>query len=193
MPAMFLESDRLWFRAPEKSDVPFLTSALLDPRVRRHLLVGRYPFSEAGEEVWIERHAQPPAVDGVTDVVMVFGLKGGDQPLGSTGLHRISMLHRHAEWGIFIGRPEEWGKGYGREVARTTLRYGFDTLNLHRIQLRVIADNERGIKAYRSAGFKDEGRQREASYVDGKYVDLLLMAVLRHEWRKAAGVGQPSR
>ncbi|MBK8205816.1 MAG: GNAT family N-acetyltransferase [Planctomycetes bacterium] len=192
MPATFLESDRLWYRAPEKSDVPFLTSALLDPRVRRNLLVGRYPFSEAGEEKWIERHAQPPAVDGVTDVVMVFGPKGSEQPLGSTGLHRISMLHRSAEWGIFIGRPEEWGKGYGREVARGMLRYGFDTLNLHRIHLRVNADNERGIKAYRAAGFIDEGRQREASYVEGKYVDLVLMAVLRHEWRKSV-VEQPSR
>lgn len=183
MSPVFLESERLWFRAPERSDVPFLTAALQDPRVRRNMLVGRYPFNEEGEAKWLERVSASPAIDHQTDVVLTFGVKVTDAPIGNTGLHRISMLHRNAEWGLFIGRTEEWGKGYGREVARAMLRYGFDTLNLHRIYLRVNADNERGIKAYRAAGFVDEGRQRQAMFVDGKYVDVLFMGVLREEWR----------
>jgi RimJ/RimL family protein N-acetyltransferase len=185
--AVFLESERLWFRAPEKADAAFYTQALQDPRVRRNLLVGRYPFNEEAELKWLERHAEPPAFDGVTDVVMAFGIKGEDQPLGTSGLHRISMLHRRAEWGIFIGRPEEWGKSYGREVARTMLRYGFHTLNLHRIYLRVNADNEGGIKAYRAAGFKDEGVFRQHIYREGEYVDMRLMGILRDEWEAQAG------
>jgi RimJ/RimL family protein N-acetyltransferase len=181
--ATFLESERLWFRAPEKSDVAFYMQALQDPRVRRNLLIGRYPFNEAGELAWLERHSEPPAIDGKTDVVMAFGLKGSDQPLGTTGLHRISMLHRNAEWGVFVGRPEDWGKGFGREVARTTLRYAFDTLNLHRVYLRVNADNERGLRSYKAAGFVREGVQRAHIFVEGKYVDLVLMGVLRDEWQ----------
>ncbi|MCZ7605346.1 MAG: GNAT family N-acetyltransferase [Planctomycetota bacterium] len=181
----FLETERLWFRAPQPSDAPFFNQALQDPRIRRNLLIGRYPFSEEGERKWMERHAEPPTADGLTDVVFTFGLKGESAPLGNSGLHRISMIHRNAEWGIFIGRPEHWGKGLGREVAGALLRYGFDTLNLHRIYLRVNADNERGVRAYRAAGFKDEGVLRQAIFVDGKYVDLLMMGVLRDEWRKA--------
>lgn len=183
MSPVFLESERLWYRAPERADLPFLTAALQDPPVRRNLLLGRYPFNEEGEAKWFERISAAPAGDNQTDVFMTFGVKGSDAQLGSTGLHRISMLHRNAEWGLFIGRPQEWGKGYGREVARTMLRYAFHTLNLHRVYLRVNADNERGAKAYRAAGFVDEGRHRQAVFVDGKYVDVLLMGALRDEWR----------
>lgn len=184
MSPAFLESERLWYRAPDPVDAEFFTHALQDPRVRRNLLIARYPFNVEGERKWMEANSQPPSADGKTDVGLTFGVKGDDKPLGNTGLHRISMLHRNAEWGIVIMRPEEWGKGYGREVAGTMLRYGFDTLNLHRIYLRVNADNDRGVRAYQAAGFKDEGVLRQHIYVDGKYVDLRMMAMLRDEWRK---------
>jgi RimJ/RimL family protein N-acetyltransferase len=181
----FLETDRLWFRAPQTADAPFFNQALQDPRIRRNLLIGRYPFNVESSRKWVESRTEAPAADGLTDVIMTFGLKGQDQPLGNSGLHRISMIHRNAEWGIFIGRPEHWGKGFGREVAGAMLRYAFDTLNLHRVYLRVNADHEPGIRSYRAAGFKDEGVLRQAIFVDGKYVDLLLMGVLRDEWREA--------
>ena len=183
MAAVYQESERLWFRAPDKSDAAFFAQALQDPRVRRNLLVGRYPFNLASEEAWIERHSGPPAMDNQTDVVMAFGIKGEDRALGASGLHRISAIHRNAEWGITIGRPEEWGKGYGREVAGAMLKYAFESLNLHRVYLRVNADNERGIRAYKAAGFVEEGVSRQHMYVEGKYLDMLQMAVLRTEWR----------
>lgn len=179
---IYMESDRLWFRAPQASDVPFFTQALQDPRVRRTLAIGRYPFSEASEAAWLERLNQPPAFDGRTDVLFTFGLKGDDAPLGNTGLNGISAIHRNAEWGIFIGRPEEWGKGYGREVCRQMLNYAFKTLNLHRVYLRALVINERGIKAYKAAGFRHEGVLRQHQFVDGEYVDMVQMGVLCDEW-----------
>lgn len=180
----FMESERLWYRAPERADAPLFTRWLQDSRVSRNLLIGRFPFNEENEGKWIDaQSAGPPSIEGKTDVVMAFGLKGETQPIGSTGLHRISWLHRHAEWGILIGETEQWGKGLGREVARATLRYAFNTLNLHRVFLRVNADNERGVRAYRAAGFVDEGVARQATFVQGKYVDQLLMAALRDEWK----------
>lgn len=178
---VYMESERLWYRAPERTDAPFFTAALQDPRVRLNLGMGRYPFNEEGEAKWIEQQSKPPVMDGATDVVLAFGVKGGEI-LGSTGLHRISMLHRSCEWGIFIGRPDEWGKGYGREVAKATLRYAFNTLNLHRVQLRVNVTNEAGVKAYRAAGFVDEGCLRQSMFVEGAWVDVLVMAALRDEW-----------
>jgi len=184
MAAVYMESERLWFRAPEQSDAAFYTHALQDSRVRRNLLVGRYPFSQGAEAAWLARRAEAPAVDNVTDVVMGFGLKGEDRLLGGSGLHHISMIHRNAEWGIFIGRAEEWGKGLGREVARAMLGYAFETLNLHRVYLRVNADNERGIRAYKGAGFIEEGTLRQHIYVEGEYLDMVQMGILRTDWRK---------
>lgn len=182
MSAIFLESERLWYRARELSDAAFFTKALQDIRVSRHLMVGRFPFNEEGERKFLEGANHPPQIDAATDVALVFGIKDEEQALGASGLHRINWLHRNAEWGIVIGRPDEWGKGYGREVARTMLNYAFNSLNLHRVYLRVDASNEKGVKAYEAAGFKHEGVAREAVFVDGAYVDQIVMAVLRHEW-----------
>lgn len=181
--AAYMESERLWFRAPQKSDAPFFTQALQDPRVRRTLFAGRYPFNEQSEEAWLERMSQPPIMDGRTDVLFTFGLKGEDQALGNSGLHKISMVHRNAEWGIFIGRPEQWGKGYGREVCKQMLGYAFHTLNLHRVYLRALTSNEGGIKAYKAAGFRQEGVLRQHMFVNGEYVDMVQMGVLRDEWQ----------
>jgi len=55
-------------------------------------------------------------------------------------------------------------------------------LNLDRVFLRVYADNPRAIRAYRKAGFVEEGRMREAVFKHGKYVDVILMSVLRADW-----------
>ncbi|MCC6465223.1 MAG: GNAT family N-acetyltransferase [Planctomycetes bacterium] len=181
--AIYMNSERLWFRAPMGADAAVLTGFLHDPRVRRNLAIGRYPFSEEGEARWLAEQDHPPAMDGQTDVRFAFGAQGQEQVLGVTGLHRISMLHRNAEWGILIGRPEEWGKGYGREVARAMLAYAFRTLNLHRVWLRVNADHPGGIKAYEAAGFRREGVFRQHIFVDGTWVDQVAMAALATEWK----------
>jgi len=62
------------------------------------------------------------------------------------------------------------------------LQHGFETLNLHRIFLRVYEDNLQAIRAYEKAGFKHEGRLREDRYYRGKYYDTLMMSMLKNEW-----------
>ncbi len=86
--------------------------------------------------------------------------------------------------GIVIGEKTYWNKGYGTEVIGLLLRHGFTTLNLHRIYLRVFQNNKRAIRAYEKAGFIHEGRQRQAEFQDGKYLDVILMSVLKDEWKE---------
>ena len=68
------------------------------------------------------------------------------------------------------------------------LDYGFGTLNLNRMQLRVNRTNPGARRAYEKAGYVSEGTLRQAVYADGEYSDLELMSVLRVEW-EAARVG----
>ncbi len=62
-------------------------------------------------------------------------------------------------------------------------KYGFEDLNLHRIWLRVFETNQRAIRSYDKAGFTLEGKFREAQYRDGKYVDVMIMSMLKSEWQ----------
>jgi RimJ/RimL family protein N-acetyltransferase len=68
---------------------------------------------------------------------------------------------------------------------RLMLKFGFETLNLNRIFLRVYEYNQRAIRSYEKAGFVLEGKLRQARYQAGKYHDEYIMSVLRSEWDQA--------
>lgn len=67
------------------------------------------------------------------------------------------------------------------------LDYAFRLRNLSRVWLEVYAGNERAIRAYTACGFVEEGRMREHIWLNGRYVDNVLMGVLRKEWVTARG------
>ena len=67
--------------------------------------------------------------------------------------------------------------------AHMMLRYAFDELGLHRVQLVVNGFNERAQAAYRKAGFTEEGRSREAVFRAGRWHDLIHMGILDREFR----------
>jgi RimJ/RimL family protein N-acetyltransferase len=81
-----------------------------------------------------------------------------------------------------IGERDCWGRGYGTEVARLMLDYAFTALGLHNVQLRAYAFNQRGLGAYRRAGFKEFGRRREARRLGSRRYDIVHMDCLASEF-----------
>jgi RimJ/RimL family protein N-acetyltransferase len=143
----------------------------------RHL-ESRYPISRPVEREIVERLTKPQANDKVFAIEMI----EGGLYLGNVGLHRISWEDRRATFGIFIGEKAYWGKGYGTDATRAIVRFAFDQMNLNRIDLQVLADNERGIRCYEKVGFVREGVQRQHRYREGRYVDMMMMSILREEY-----------
>jgi RimJ/RimL family protein N-acetyltransferase len=83
-----------------------------------------------------------------------------------------------------IGAKQHWNRGYGTEAFNLIIEHGFNTLNLNRIWLRVYENNPQAIRSYEKAGLTIEGRKRQAHYDKGAYVDVILMSILRSEWKK---------
>jgi len=113
--------------------------------------------------------------------IFAIRLVENNQLIGSCQLRNIHLLHRNAELQIRIGENINRGKGYGSEALQLLLHFGFTDLNLQRIYLHVFATNEIAIKAYQKVGFIHEGLLRKAAFVDGEYVDILVMSVLQNE------------
>lgn len=92
---------------------------------------------------------------------------------------------------ITIGERDAWGQGYGTEAAELMLWLAFERIGLHRVGLTVFSFNERAIRSYEKAGFRVEGRLREAIARDDRYWDEVQMGILRDEWlaRRAETVG----
>lgn len=104
--------------------------------------------------------------------------------IGTCQLHSISCTHRSAELAIRIGEKNLLGRGLGTEALRLLLIHGFEDLNLNRIYLTVMNHNKRAIRAYRKIGFRIEGKMRSSAFIGGSFVDVILMGILKREFRR---------
>lgn len=172
----FREGERIYFRPLELEDLEVLQRWINDPENHQFFTIFG-PVNRGQEREWLEGI---PKREGT----FAFGiaLKAGDRPIGTIELRCGDRPHRSGEIGIMIGERGFKGQGYGTEAMRLILAYGFRTLNLHRIGLRVFANNPRGIRCYEKAGFKREGVLREARWWDGRWWDVLEYGILDREW-----------
>ncbi|HUY79844.1 MAG TPA: GNAT family protein, partial [Ktedonobacterales bacterium] len=89
---------------------------------------------------------------------------------------------RKATLRILIG-PRWQGQGYGSAALRQLIGYCFDELGLRRLGLVVRADNARALGVYQRLGFVAEGRERDAAWVNGHWIDFIHMGLLAPDWR----------
>lgn len=107
------------------------------------------------------------------------------RPLGRIGLNNFRPRDGMASLYIFVGERETWGRGYGRDALMTLLSYAFETLNLRQVELWTLADNERAIHMYKACGFVEDARLRDRSWIEGHYVDHLVMSINADEFARA--------
>lgn len=105
-----------------------------------------------------------------------------DQIIGESVLNEIDFDTKSASFRIALFKGEYFGKGIGSEAIKMTLQFGFEKLNLHRIELEVFSFNKRAYTAYRNAGFVEEGRKRDGKFINGEYCDVIIMGILQNEY-----------
>lgn len=180
-----LIGERVRLRPLEEGDAPRFQQWFNDEETLRWLSTVGYQRSLSAEERSIRDHHENDWEHGVA--LVIEATDRGDEPLpiGNIVLRNLSAESRHAEVGISIGADEDRGRGYGADALRTICRFGFDELDLHRIELATLAYNVRAVRSYEQVGFVLEGRRREHRYRGGRYWDLLMMGLLRSDF--AAG------
>ena len=148
----------------------------------RQFLKSVRPFSRQQEEDFIRRTWKEHELG----VGSIWGIirRSNTQLIGTVGLHDITRNSRTSELGIAIWKPDNWSKGYGTEAMTLILDYGFHFLNLQMIYLRVIEYNERAQRAYKKLGFKIGGRFRRMEYFSNQYHDMIIMDLIKEEWRE---------
>ena len=170
-----IEGKLINLRAPEMSDLERNTRWINDREVTRFLQM-RYQMSGLAEEAWLRDLTSKP----ISYERAFFAIETKDYVhIGNTNLFNASPENRSAELGIMVGEKEYWSRGFGTDAVSTLAGFGFDEMNLNRIQLTVYSFNERAQAAYRKAGFVEEGRLRQAMYRQGVYHDILVMGLLR--------------
>ena len=181
--------NQIRLRAIEREDLPSFVRWLNDPEVRRglsHVM----PLSLAEENDWFDGVLKRPVYERPQAIEIQPDPKKDEWIfVGNCGYISIDWLNRLAELGIHIGEKKYWNQGFGTKAIQLLLLHGFESLNLHRLWLRVFETNQGAIRSYEKAGFKLEGKFREAQYLEGKYVDVMIMSVLSSEWQTIKNKG----
>lgn len=175
---------RVRLRPVDKDDLPRFVKWLADPELRSYL-DNPLPISPAQEERWFERNLAAGSEQTWSIDLQPPDAVGPWQHIGSCGYRCVDARSRAGEAGILVGARDHWGKGYGTDALQTLVAWGFYTLNLNRVQVRVFADNERAIRSCQKVGFQLEGRLRQGNFANGAYRDVLIMGVLRQDWAQA--------
>lgn len=106
--------------------------------------------------------------------------------IGSSLLLEMDRQNRNAKAAIAIWDPADWGKGYGTAALLLLLKHAFEELKLHRISLHngVFEFNERAIALYKKCGFRIEGIRRQEYFHQGRWWDVVEMAILEDDYLK---------
>jgi len=168
---------RIQLRAIELEDLPLMVKWRNDPEVHRHFYEHE-PFSLVMQKAWFEQFLKRR-----DEKLWIIEITGTHEAIGTVGLVHIDWRSRKAEWGRLLIFPEEYRHGgYGSEIESLVLRYFFDHMNMNRLQCEVLAENERAIALYKRFGFKQEGLFRQYVFKEGRYRDVVYLAMLREQY-----------
>lgn len=175
-----IDSERILLRQLTEDDAPAILAEFNHPEVTRHL------------------NPDPPVVnlDSARTIIAWFNelfenqegwrwgieLKAKRQLIGTCGFHQWKPKHRCAEIGYDF-RYEYWGKGFASEVVGRMLQFGFEEMNLHRIEADCHEDNIGSARVLEKAGFTLEGMWREREFEHGRFVNLKQYGILEDEYR----------
>lgn len=178
-PFPILETPRLILRQLERSDAEAIFRNHSDPEVVRYL--GRNP--DTAIEVSI--HRLQLCLDAVRDQTGIrWGIVRREDPtvlMGTVGFWKWNKPCFNAEIGYEIG-PAYWNKGYMTEAIRASLRYGFDHMELHRVEANIDPDNKGSRRAAEKAGFTLEATLRQNWFYAGRFTDSVIYGILKHEF-----------
>lgn len=170
-----MEDGRIYLRLMTAEDTENIIKWRNSDVVRKQFIYQK-EFTVESHENWIKT-----MIETGKAVQMMIVLNEGDRAIGSVYVRDIDLEHKKAEYGIFIGETDCLGEGYGTEAAELMIEYAFEFLGIHKLMLRVYAENERAIKSYEKAGFKKEAYLKDDVYVQEKFRDIVLMAVINQE------------
>lgn len=177
--AKILIGERVYLRPYTPADADLLLAGANEPESAR-LTGTQQTFTREQIDAYIRRNLQP----GEDRAAFMFADVTDDRAVGEVVINEIDAANRSANIRIAIFAPVDWGKGYGTEAMRLMVRYGFETLKLHRIELGVYDFNPRAQRAYEKVGFQREGLLRDALFWEGTYYNMIIMSILEHEWRQ---------
>lgn len=174
-----LDTNRLVLRGFKAEDLEFVYEHFSNPDVCQYLYDNEPLGSiEKAQEI-IDAYAEPETKDHNRWVLVN---KATQQEMGTCGFHCWDQVNNCADIGYDLEK-KYWKKGYMKEALNKILRFGFNKMQLNRVQAFVALENKASCRLLESLGFKREGIIRENHFYRGKYYDHYCYSLLKKEYR----------
>ncbi|MEU1195584.1 GNAT family protein [Streptomyces sp. NPDC005813] len=153
-----------------------------DPEVVHWATGGNPQFGPVTREALASFHEVRLRDDPRSESTFTVEDRADGRAIGMADYRDLDPFTGRATVGITIGERDRWGGGYGSEALRLLLGHLFGACRLRRVDLETWSGNERAIRAFRAAGFVEEGRRRAAVRVGDTWHDEVLFGLLKEEW-----------
>ena len=174
-----LETARLLLRPLRVTDTEDMYAYAKNPEVTRYLLWRPHPDMQYTRS-YLEYLAGRYRIGMHYEWAVV--LKAENRMIGTCGFVSVDCPNNGAEIG-YVLNPQYRGQGLMPEAVDRVLRFGFEMLQLHRIEARYMIGNDASRRVMEKAGMRFEGVRRASIFVKGAYRDVGVCAILRPEFR----------
>jgi RimJ/RimL family protein N-acetyltransferase/uncharacterized glyoxalase superfamily protein PhnB len=186
-PSYPITTPRLTLRPLTVEDVEDLLAYRGRPDVCRYL-----PFEPMDERILTTRLASDLGRRDITaegqGLTLGVALAAGGRLVGDVVLFFTSARDAGGEIG-YVFHPDVAGQGYATEACTALLDLAFgggDGPGLHRVVARMDARNSPSVRLASRLGMRREAHHRSSEMFKGAWTDLVVYALLDHEWRAAA-------
>ena len=108
-------------------------------------------------------------------------IKGRQTIIGTLGFNNFTQYHR-ASIGYDL-QKEHWNKGYISEALSTVIDFGFNKLDVNRIEAEVMQGNVISERVLNKLSFKNEGVLRNWMLWNDKHYDMTMFSLLKSEYK----------
>jgi len=162
----------------EVSDLSMMTALANDPRIRAMVVGWDWMVANSNQEEWLRNSSQSLTTRRLTIVE-----KNSGRPIGVTGLWDLDWHNRGALTAIKL-LPGNGIRGAGSDAIMLINAWSFLEVGLHRLYSSILPFNHSSFKAYVDrCGWTVEGRERESVFRNGRWHDLIRVAILASDFQ----------
>lgn len=171
-----IAGEHVILRAFERDDAERCYRWINDPNIVRTLKT-RYPIAFQNEIEWLDRAMHESHVE------RHFAIERRDDRthIGNASIHDIDWVSQTAWFGLFIGEPSAWNRGFGGDSIKTLVRFAFDDMNLGKLRINVFDYNDRAKHVLEALGFVQEGCLRRDFFREGTHHDIVILSKFREQ------------
>lgn len=175
-----IETERLIFRKMVIDDADDILKIYGDPKVAEYDWFE--PFETTEMALKLISHVSKEFEEG-EEITWGVVRREDEAFIGYCCLGDFEEDARRSEIGYGL-RSDEWNKGYGTEVVKALAKFGFEEMNLNRIEAFITPGNDASIRILKKVGFIQEGIVRERDLIKGKLEDGVILAMIRSDYDK---------